>query len=231
MVAYSRKRKATTTIFKGRVAKKPRLTKKTVASIAKKAVMKAVETKKHSFEVTEAIVSTNSAVNVGNPIALAATPGHGGRIGHKVNPIGLDIRGHMVAQPTTSAVIAKIMVVRYKDMNASPTTDLLETNAGNVTAASNDVSKLYRRINTDAFDVLATKYLNLAPLFNGGKTCKMFRMWVPLRRLRQLVYEGTGSISPTYNDINILVFAADADNDATLLTELSYNSTFYYKDP
>lgn len=225
------KRKATAT-QSGRVTKRPRtMTAKNIATIAKRAFMKATETKKHSFEKSEVILSTNTGVSVENPIVLPGTSGQGGRVGHKINPVGLDIRGHVSSQNQSTSTIVKVMVVRYKDMLANPVTDLLETNAGNVSVASNDISKMYRRINTDAFDVLSSKYLNLTPQTAGSNTTKMFRMWIPLKRLRQLIYEGAGATGPSYNDINIIVFGADAQNDTTLQYELSYNCTFYYKDP
>lgn len=229
-MVYLRKRKSTG-VSTGRVAKKPRLTTRRVATIAKRAVMKVSETKKHSFEITESVISTNTGSHIGSPVQLAATPGHGGRVGHKVNPIGLDIRGHLVAQPTTSAIIVRVMVVRYKDNGANLNAELLETNGGNVGINTNDISKMYRRINSDSFEVMASKYVNLVPLFNGGKTCKMFKLWVPLKKLRTLTYEGTAATTPRDNDLAIVVYGADADNDNAFLYELSYNSTFYYKDP
>jgi len=231
MVAYIRKRKGSTTIIKGRVAKKPRLTTRRVASIAKKAVMKVTETKKHSLEKTEVVLSTNGGVSVESPLQLATGSGHGTRIGHKVNPIGLDIRGHIFVTGGVN-MIAKVMVVRIKDYLATLPGELLETNSGNVTASSNDISKMYRRINADSFEVLSSKYITLVPNFTAGPQTKMFRMWIPLKKLRTLTYEGTAATTPNRNDLAIIVYAADAANDSGGSNyELSYNSTFYYKDP
>lgn len=231
MVFY-RKRKSAYAVTSGRVAKKPRMTTKRVASIAKKAVMKASETKKHSLEVVETTLSTNGGIDVQYPLQLPGTSGQGGRVGHKVNPIGIDIRGHIITQAQGSATIARVMVVRLKDMAANPVTELLETNAGNVTASSNDISKMYRRLNTDSFEILSSKYINLTPNASGFNATRLFRMWVPLRKIRQLTYEGAAATNPNRNDVAIIVYAADAANDASnLLYEVSYNSTFYFKDP
>lgn len=219
---YARKRTTTT---------KGKMTATRVASIAKKVCMKKQETKKHSFEKVEQLLNTNSGVSIEAPLNIPSGTGMANRIGHKIMPIGLDLRGHLVAQVTQSAIIVRVMVVRIKDNLAQLPQDLLEINTNNVTCATNDVSKMYRRINSDSFEILKSKYINLAPLFDGGKTCKMFKMWIPLKKLGTLTYEGSTAVPPNKNDIAIIVYGADADNDNNFLYELSYNSTFYYKDP
>lgn len=219
---YARKRTTTT---------KGKMTPTRVASIAKKVCMKKQETKKHSFEKTEQVLNTNSGVSIEGPLNIPSGTGMANRVGHKINPIGLDLRGHIVCQPSDSAIIARVMVVKIKDNLAQLPDDLLEINTNNVTAATNNVSKMYRRLNTDSFEILKSKYINLTPLFSGGKTCKMFKMWIPLKKLGTLTYEGSSAVPPNRNDIAIIVYAADADNDNSFLYELSYNSTFYYKDP
>lgn len=233
MVSYIRKRRSSSAVASGRVAKKPRMTTRRVASIAKKAVMKASETKKHSHENIEVTLNTNSGYHYDSLVELPSSTGQNGRIAHKVNPIGIDIRGHIITQSQSFATIAKVMVVRLKDYTASASlqNNLLETNAGNVTIASNDVSKMYRRINTDSYEVLASKYINLQVPANNVSATRMFKMWVPLKKLRTLTYEGAALTAPRENDIAIVVYAADSGNDGGVLYELSYVSTFYFKDP
>lgn len=204
-----------------------------VAKIAKKAVMKVSETKKHSEEVIEQTINTNGGYYVNSLVPLPSGTGHGTRIGHKVNPIGIDIRGHCITNLQSTSTLVKIMVVRVKDMQQGTTiqNNLLETNGGNVTIVSNDVSKLYRRINSDSYEVLGTKYLNLQVPATNVAAAKYFRMWIPLKKIRTLTYEGLASIVPRENDIAIVVFAGEAGNDTGVNYELSYNSTFYFKDP
>lgn len=230
MVAYTRKRKATTTITKGRVAKKPRSLTSRIRTIAKKAVMKATETKKHSNEVIEDPLNTNGGISVSQPLTLATGTGHGARIGHKVHPIGLDIRGHLLSNAQDFGLFVKMMVVREKNNLASPTVDLLETNAGNVTPVTNDISKIYRRVNTDSYEVLYSTVISVPT--EPYKRARFFRKWIPLRKFRTFTYDGSGAIEPAYNDIKIIFFGADAANDAkNIAYELSYVSTFYFKDP
>lgn len=231
MVAYIRKRKGSTTIIKGRVSKKPRLTPRRVVSIAKRAVMKVSETKKHSLEKSEILLSTNNGYSYDSPLQLATGSGNGTRIGHKINPIGIDLRGHVFVTNGAS-IIVRVMVVRRKDMLATIPGELLETNGGNVTIASNDISKMYRRINSDSFEVLASKYISMVPQFSGGPQSKMFKMWIPLKKIRTLIYEGTAANPPNMNDCSIVIWGADAANDSGGNNyEVSYNATFYYKDP
>lgn len=231
MVAYTRKRKMSSSVSSGRVAKKPRMTAKKVASIAKKAVLKTTETKKRSDELQlEDLVNTNQGIVVSSPLTLGTGTGHGTRIGHKVSPIGIDIRGHIISNSADFGLFVKFMVVREKNNLASPTVDLLETNAGNVSPTTNDISKLYRRVNTDSYEVLYSTIMNIPT--EQYKRARLFRKWIPLRRFRTFTYDGSGAIEPAYNDIKIIVFGADAANDGKNIPfEVSYISTFYFKDP
>lgn len=221
----------TKTTYKRRYYKRKssKITPKTVASIARKAVKKLAETKKHSLERTEIAINTNSGYDIQGPLQLPSNTGHGARIGHKVTPIGLDIRGHVVNHEVGRSVLVKMMVVRIKDNLATLPGDLLETNSGNVSIASNDVSKLYRRINSDSFEVLASKFIAL-PGSQGSHFPKFFRTWINMKKFRTLTYEGNAAADPLTNDIRIIFVGADPMNDVGSTFEVSYNSTFYFKD-
>lgn len=192
--------------------------------------MTTTETKKHSLEVYEDSLNTNGGIMVDSPLELQPGSGHGTRIGHKVNPIGIDIRGHIISNSQNFGLLVKMMVVREKNSAAAPTVDLLENNSGNVGPTANDISKIYRRINADSYEVLYSKTM-LIPT-EPYKRARTFHAWVNMKKFRTLTYEGTGVSGPTYNDVKIIFFGADAANDAANIPyEVSYNATFYFKDP
>lgn len=212
-----------------RAKKKPApTTVKAVATKAAKAVVnKMVETKKHSVERIEVNLSTLGGFENQSLVSLASNTGHGSRIGHMVRPVGLDIRGHINAN-ATSTVIYKVLVVQFKNNAANPPDDLLETNTANVNITTDDVSTLYRRINTDSYRVLASKYLKIGV---EDDQCKMFRMWIPMSKFKAMVYEGSALAEPTQGRIHLVAFGRATGNDAAVQTqELHYVSTFYFKD-
>lgn len=224
------KRKATAPL-PGRVAKRPRLmTAQKVATIARKAVMKVSETKKISQQVSELNLNTNGGVATYGCVSLAEGTSQAERVGHKVHPIGIDIRGHIINNVQNRPLIVKMMVVRQKDMLANQNTELLENNSGNQSITTNSIAKMYQRINSDSFEVLHTKYFT----FQGEayKQFRIFKSWIPLKKIRTLHYEGSATAAPNYNDIFVVFFGADAENDAANITyELSFERNFYFKDP
>lgn len=230
MVKVYRKRKRSYAVSSGRVAKRRRsMTAQNVARIAKKAIMKTAETKKISNQVSEQSVNTNGGVLSRQCCLLAQGTSYAERIGHKVTPVGIDIRGHIINNVANRPLIVKMMVVRKKDMLANINSELLENNSGNQPITTNAISKMYKRINSDSFEVLHTKYLT----FQGEafKQFKIFKSWIPLRRFRTFTYEGAATTAPNYNDISVVFFGADAENDAANITfEVSYERNFYFKD-
>lgn len=226
MVAYIRKRKATTTVYKGRVAKKPRMTTARVASIAKKAVMKASETKKHSVERIEEALSALGSIENQSLCNLAQGTGNINRIGHKVKSVGFEVRGH-INNNTNSSTIIRMLVVRFKNNQAVPGTDLIEIDSGNTAVTSNDVSALWRRINRDSYDVLKEKYITLD---SAEKSFKTFKFWVPFKK--ELTYETSSAVQPNHDRVHLVAFARSTGNDGLAPNcELHYISTFYFKDP
>lgn len=67
--------------------------------------------------------------------------------------------------------------------------------------------------------------------FDSAKT-RMFQTWIPLGG-RKVTYNADGSPFTRFTDIGFAVLAYDAVNttEVTVLTNLQWQSTFYYKDP
>lgn len=221
------RKRRTTTYRKAPGRPKGRLTKATVAKIAKTVVNKQIETKKISTERTEISLSTLGGVENQSIVDTATGDGHGNRDGHMLQPVGLDVRGHL-KNNSTNPGIYKVLVVRIKNNEADPSLDFLETNVGNVDLTTADLSTIYRRVNTDSYQVLASRMLKIGIQEDN---VNMFRMWIDLRKARKMIYEGVGPNEPKYNRIHLIAFGRGTGNDSENFTcELSYNATFYFKD-
>ncbi|WP_445772336.1 hypothetical protein [Rheinheimera sp.] len=222
-------RKSRTTTYKKVPGQsKGRITKAVVANIAKRVVNKEIETKKRSQEVEETNISTLGGFHTSvGLLRLPAGSSHGQRNGHKVQPIGLDVRGHFHT-PNPNQIYVKCMLIQVKNNTATLPADLLETNATNVDPATTDMTSMWRRVNTDSFRVLGTKMLYMSDITARSR---MFKFWIPLKKHYALTYEGSAEVDPNYGRIYLVAWARGAGNDALSTNiELTYNSTFYYKD-
>lgn len=225
--SYPRK-KRTTTYTKMAGKPKGRLTARGVASIARRVVNRHIETKKTSEEHTELSMSTLGSVEDRSLVSTGVGDGHGQRDGHMLQPVGIDLRGH-VKNNSTTPIIFKVCLVRIKNNQAIPNNDFLETNSSNADLTTGDLSTMYRRVNTDSYQVLASRIMKVGV---QDDNVKMFKVWLPMYKFRKLIYEGTGGVSePKFNRIHLIAFGRGTGNDGEDITfELSYNSTFYFKD-
>lgn len=221
-------RKKRTTTYK-KVAGKPKgkITRNVVAKIAKAVTMKQIETKKHSVERIEIALSTIGGVEDESLVSIGTGNGQNGRDGHMLQPVGLDVRGHINTN-VSNPCIYKVMAVLVKNNEADPATDFLETNTGNVDLTTGDVSTLYRRVNTDSYKVLASRLLKIGP---ETDQVRFFNMWIDMKKYRKFIYEGAGTSEPLNSRIHLIAFGRATGNDAFSVTaELHYVSTFYFKD-
>lgn len=190
--------------------------------------MKAAETKKHQVERIEVHLSNIASLEDQSLVSISQGTGFAQRIGHDVSSVGLSIQGQVFNNDFNLQTIVRLMVIRIKNNQAVPAQDLLENDTNNQPVAPDDVRSLYRRINGDAYDVLASKYLTL----HGGAASvnmRVFKFWIPFRR--KMEYDAPGTSEPTSNRIHLVAFARTGKNDnAHPNVELSYCSTFYYKD-
>ncbi len=207
--------------------KKTPVTRNEVATIAKKVTMKQIETKKTSLEALEVSLSTLGGVHDQSVVSTIVGDGHGGRDGHMLQPVGIDVRGHL-KNNTAAAAIYKICLVQIKNNLANPSLDFLETNISNVDLTGGDLSTMYRRINTDSYRVLASRFLKVGV---QDDNVKMFKMYVDMRKFRKMVYEGLTLSEPNYGRVHLIAFGRGTANDGeNFVCELSYNATFYFKD-
>lgn len=202
----------------------------TLASKVKKIINRTSETKKHSYEVIERNLNTLSSPTVEDkPLLLVQGVGNGMRVGHKVTSTGLDVRGHVSHSGNSGTVYTRIFVLKKKNMAANPLSDLLEVTSGANNAPLGDMETMWRRVNTDSYQVLASRTIKVGTN-QDGENAKMFKMWVPYKGT--FLYEGGSASSPKSNEIVIVAYSARADNDSAGSSgvEISFNSTFYYKD-
>lgn len=205
--------------------KKDIMTKAKVQAIAKQAVMKTAETKKHSLERIERTLNTLSGFEDQSLISTGQGTTYSERIGHKIQPVGVEVRGH-INNNSSVACIARMLIVRFKNDAADPTSDLLETNAGDMGVSTLDVSALWRRVNKDAYTVLSDTTIRLDPAKNSFRT---FRKWIPIKKV--LNYDSATFAEPSHDKVHLMCFVRGTGNDGVSAdTELHYVSTFYYKD-
>lgn len=202
----------------------------TVARQVKQVLNRAAETKKHSYEVIERNLNTLSSPAVEDkPIQLVQGVGNGMRVGHKITSVGMDIRGHVSHSGNSGTIYTRLFVLRKKNMVANPLNDLLEISSGANNSPLGDMETMWRRVNTDSYQVLASRTLKVGTT-QDGENAKMFKIWVPYKG--SFLYEGGSASSPKSNEIVIVAYTARADNDSAGSSgvEISYNTTFYYKD-
>lgn len=206
--------------------KKGPKSKSSLKSQIKRVVDATAETKKHSTEVNEVAVSTLNGFSSTNVVSLAANTAQGGRIGHSVTGVGLDVRGHIFSN-TSRPVYGKLMVIQFKNSAANPVDDLIENNTGNNSVSTLDMTSMWRRINTDSYRVLGQRMLKVGP--NRNDTTQMFKMYIPLKR--KFTYEGGSAVEPTWGKVRLVFWARTGESDgANETVELHFNTTFYYKD-
>lgn len=204
--------------------------KSTLVSKVKSIVNRASETKKHSYEVVERNLNTlTSPTTEDRPLFLVQGVGNGMRVGHKVTSVGMDIRGHIQHTGNSGTIYTRIFVLRKKNMAAQPLSDLLEVPSGANIPPTGDMETMWRRVNTDSYQVLASRTLKVGTA-QDGDNAKMFKMWVPYKGT--FLYEGGSASPPKSNEIVIVAYSARADNDSAGSSgvEISFNSTYYYKD-
>lgn len=227
---YSRKT-PTQTKSKKKVYKKKMYPQKSIRNV----VNSMSETKKHTLQVTE--VQCNSLVsptgtNVHEVDYIPNGAGYAQRIGHKIKGVGMNIRGHVIASSGRQQYV-KMAVIRLKDNSSEFITSGLENDGGNQSPVGG-METIWRRINTDAYEVLATRTFRLGTSSGGGNfndnATKMFKIWVPFRRT--VGYDGAGANPPKYNRVQIIWWSADALNDTvgTDVAEYSFCCDYYFKD-
>lgn len=229
---YSRRastRAPTKKTYTKKYASKPKYNTRSLSKMIKKVTLKQAETKRYEYEQLERPINSLTSPTNDFPLAqVGVGTQYSQRIGHEITGVGFNIRGHVTCAAGRSQYV-RIIAYRVKDKSVNRITALLENNSGNQSAVG-DMETMWRRVNTEAFEVLGTRILKVGDSqeLSSDRT-KMFKMWIPYKR--NLRYDGSSVIDPI-SPIFLVVFNADSNNDSSGgdSCELSFNSTFYFKD-
>ena len=204
-------------------------TKNTVAKQVKQILAKQVETKFNIVTQTEQAISTLTSPST-NYVLNQITTGNtlSTRVGQKISPKYIDIRGHVHTGEGAVAQYVKIMLVQchYSDDGL---VDLQEGNTATIAPAANDVSAIYNRINTTKYKVLSSRLLKIGPSGGNWFGTAFFNMNV---KLSGVSHFEQGVNIPEKNKLMLIFIARRADNDEVMgtTTEITFNSKFYFQD-
>lgn len=217
---------------KRRVYRKKPMTTRRIAAIAKRTIMKASETKKHQTEIIEYPLNAISAL-LNQPICqIPQGTGYAQRVGHQITTSGFSISGQIRNNnfmTGAAPLMVRLLVVRFKQNNANPFADLLENDANNQPVSPDDLRNLYRRINLDSYEVLTSRLMTVGGLDSNIPATRVFKLWIPFKK--NLRYDSTATVDPTYNKVHVIALARDSGNDNVAPNvEVSFCSTMYYKD-
>lgn len=226
---YTRRTMTKKTYQKKPYRKPVMVNSRSVAALVKKVTLKQAETKKYEFEQLErSINSLTSPTTVWGIAQVPVGNQYSQRIGHEITGVGFNIRGHVTVASGRCQYV-RIIAFRVKNAGTNNISELLENNGGNQTAVG-DMETMWRRVNTEAFEVLGSRILKVGDSQEqSSDRTKMFKMWIPYKRA--IRYDGSSTIDPV-QPIKFIVFNADANNDSSGgdSCEVSFNSTFYFKD-
>jgi len=204
---------------------------RTTPEIVKKVVKSMAETKSKLTVHTEVslgttLTSPSTWYSLNN--ISKGTESHN-RIGDKISPTFLDIRGSLKAN-ANKQMYHKLMIISM-NKQSDPLLDLLENEAGAYAPAAQDLQAIYARINTTKYKVLGTRVMKTGTS-NGGNSeelTKMFSFKVPLRGVMEY-QEGETSVQK--RRLVIIGYSRPADNDVTFGedVEWTFNAKLYYKD-
>jgi len=217
----------------GYLNKKAPFTKKAnIKTIVKREVARAVETKQFSVEALETQFSTLTALQY-PLIRVPVSASSQGRIGDKVDSVGISVKGHIYNNDTSNDSHVRVMVVQNKSNEGFSTADLLEGVNNTDVPLTGTMIDMWRSVNTDKYRVLATRVLKMG---NGGNPqgmgTKMFKMWIPMKTKINWSGGGAQNIQPLGKDCYLVIFGSRSNDDdlAGHYFETSFQSKFYYKD-
>lgn len=203
-----------------------------IAAIAKRTMLRSAETKKHQVELIEYPLNGLAAVANQSICQISQGTGYAQRVGHQISTSGFAIQGQIRNNNYSTGAapsIVRLMVLRFKNNQANPSADLLENDANNQPVSPDDLRSLYRRINIDSYEVLASRFITVGGLDTNIGATKVFKMWIPYKK--NLRYDSTATVDPNFNKVHVVAFARDTGNDNVAPNiEFSFCSTMYYKD-
>lgn len=219
----------TKSMFKNRKKTTTSKNDKSIAKIAKGAVLGMMETRKFLVAANETAVNSfnNTPLFVGLTGALTQNSGYSGFTGHVVKGVSIDLRFGLYNPNAFSKYFRMIVVRAKKPTQSDSTAQVLEDNSSNLTITGGVSEGLYR-VNTDKYEVLRDILVKLGPV-GTSDDATIRRVRIPYKRV--LRYDGT-SDALHENRVLMIYWAFDSRNDSVGAEsiEISYASTFYYKD-
>lgn len=157
------------------------------------------------------------------------------RVGDEVVAKGLSIRWFLENVGDHPNVIYKIYVFEYNTLE-SPLTDLYFWQGSDGFGAN--MNRTLDKPQTDRLKIRKVMTINprLGSMNIGGQgglvKTQMRQCWIPLNN-RKIQYNADNSPNPRFRDIGFAILAYDAINtsETVVLTNMQWQSTFYYKDP
>jgi len=167
------------------------------------------------------------------------------RIGDEVVARGLSLKLFMNNKDDRPNVMYRIVIFRYNVLEGIAPTPLTDTYFWSGTDGNGaNMNRVLDRPNGDRIKVLQEHWIHPEKQANysiqtagpspvGPFSKTMYRkFWVPLNN-RKVRYRGDNSPYCQFTDIGVMVLAYDAINtgQTDILTDIQWQSTFYYKDP
>lgn len=200
-------------------------------AIVKKEIMKAAETKAQLTIHTEAslgttLTSPNNWYSLNN---LDKGTQSNQRVGDKVSPTFLDVRGSLISN-ANKQMYHKVMILSM-NKQSDPLLDLLEDTSGAFAPAGTNLSAIYARLNTAKYQVLGSRVLKTGTAngLNSEQLTQMFHFKIPMKGVVEFAED---SNQAQKRRVIIIGFSREAGNDTTLgeAVEWTFNAKYYYKD-
>jgi hypothetical protein len=119
-----------------------------------------------------------------------------------------------------------------QNAQSDPAVDLFENDTGQFGPASGDIKDIYARVNTNKYQILATRTVKTGTMSNTANDANSAQMFHIFKKCPMPLEFEIGGTNPQKKWVRLLVFSRRADNDSTLgeATELTFNSKMYYND-
>ena len=201
-----------------------RMTPATVRTIARNVQKAHQETKYYDSGFDAPVNNTNSA---GSLVLNALVPGplQSQRLGAKVSPVGVNLRGQIRSDNNSRGVAFRLLVIEKKNATISFTADGLQLNDGDIALTNTGMGPIYNGVNLEKYKVHLDRQLNLT--YNDQHAS--FNTYVPLSGTMKYDKQNTQS-----EGRELMAFMIPRDAAAvpagTTLTRVTLIARFFFKD-
>lgn len=155
------------------------------------------------------------------------------RVGNKIKMIGLHINGILYNNTTTTNYVRMVVLNQQNPETdvTSTSTNILDVNTITNISSIPGLNSIYAPINKLTYQVLYNRVFKLGSSSStDGSQTTHFKKFIKLNK--EIVYVGSSGSDCTRNNIRVLVWAAEAPDDAALgvVVELSGYCSAYYID-